>query len=159
MKTKLLLFALAVSFAACGNEADTSESVEEIAAEGRIQFIIRNPVTANGEVDSLSAAIMDFEMTEYDFGEIDEGGIVQHTFKFTNAGKAPLLIRQARSTCGCTIPEYPEDPIEPGESGEIEVKFDTKGKPGYQSKPVTITANTFPAQTVVTLKGRVNGKK
>lgn len=158
MKTKLLIFAVGLVFWSCSGDSVEQGGVKEIPSDGRIASIIRNPVSAQ-DTDTTDAAVLTFETTEHHFGEIDEGGIVKHTFKFQNTGKAPLLITQARSTCGCTIPEWPKEPIEPGKGGEILVKFDTAGKKDFQSKPVTITANTFPAQTVVTLKGRVNNKK
>jgi hypothetical protein len=158
MKTKLFILGLTLFFASCGNEQVVAEGgVEEIQTEGKIASIIRNPVSLQG-TDTTNVARLTFEETEYDFGEIDEGGLVKHTFEFTNTGKAPLLITHARSTCGCTIPEWPKEPIPAGEKGEIYVVFDTKGKGGYQGKPVTVTANTFPSQTVVTVKGRVNEK-
>lgn len=158
MKTKLLILGLALFFASCANEQTGSGGgVEEIQTEGKIASIIRNPVSMK-DSDTINVARLFFETTEYDFGEIDEGGIVKHTFEFTNTGKAPLLITHARSTCGCTIPEWPTETIPAGGKGEIYVEFDTKGKGGYQGKPVTITANTFPSQTVVTVKGRVNNK-
>ncbi len=86
---------------------------------------------------------------------MEEGEVVEHTYTFTNTGKAPLIIRGARSTCGCTVPEWPEEPIPPGQSGKIEVKFNTAGKKNQQTKPVTITANTYPTTTKVLLKGFV----
>lgn len=158
MKTKLFILGLVLFMASCGNEqAVTEGGVEKIQTEGKIASIIRNPVSMQN-TDTTNVARLTFEETEYDFGEIDEGGIVKHTFKFINTGKAPLLITHARSTCGCTIPEWPKEAIPAGGKGEIYVEFDTKGKGGYQGKPVTVTANTFPSQTVVTVKGRVNGK-
>ena len=158
MKTKLFILGFALFFASCTDDNTTAKNgVEEIQTEGKIASIIRNPVSLQSS-DTINVARLTFEETEYDFGEIDEGGVVKHTFEFTNTGKAPLIITHARSTCGCTIPKWPENPIPAGEKGEIYVEFDTKGKGGYQGKPVTVTANTFPSQTVVTVKGRVNEK-
>lgn len=158
MKLKYILFALfAIGLASCKEEASDNK-LEEIQTEGQISSIIRNPISLNNQ-DTINVAKMTFEETEYHFGEVDEGAIVKHTFRFENTGKAPLLIGNARSTCGCTIPEWPEEPVLPGEKGEIYVEFNTANKKDFQSKPVTITANTFPSQTRILVKGRVNGKK
>lgn len=120
--------------------------------------IIRSPV-ADPEADPAEAATLTFEETNYNFGSVTEGETVSHVYAFTNTGKVPLLITDARSTCGCTVPTYPEKPVAPGESGEIVVTFDTAGKEGRQSKPVTITANTYPAVTTVYITGQVEKKQ
>jgi len=119
--------------------------------------IIRSPVTGNqADADTMDVARMAFaEGNEFLFGEVDQGEVVNHEFHFTNTGTQPLLISKARSTCGCTVPDYPEAPIAPGEAGVISVAFDTKNKYGRQRKPVTITANTYPAVTVIYVDGTV----
>jgi hypothetical protein len=81
---------------------------------------------------------------------------VEHRFKFKNTGQVPLTILNAISSCGCTIPEWPEDPIPPGGTGEILAKFNTTGKPNDQKKTISITANTYPNLTKVVLMGHVN---
>ena len=83
-------------------------------------------------------------------------------FKFINTGKEPLIISKANASCGCTVPEWPKDAIAPGKSGEIKVVFDSKGKGAVggrdESKRVTITANTDPADTYLTIKGKIDKK-
>lgn len=96
-----------------------------------------------------------FEETAYDWGEIDAGEKVLNVFTFTNTGDEPLILSNAKGSCGCTVPAWPKEPIAPGESGEIVVVFDSKGKKNKQSKRVTITANISPAQTFLTMKGSV----
>ncbi len=98
---------------------------------------------------------MTFAEKSYDFGTIDEGEKVKHVFKFTNTGKEDLVISNARGSCGCTVPNWPKEPIAPGKTGEIEVQFDSKGKKGKRNQSVTITANTEPASTVINLTGEV----
>ncbi len=139
------------------SELGEEKSVEEIAADGKISNadIIRNPVSSDNSVDTVNVAKMTFEEEVFDFGEVNQGDIVEHVFKFTNTGKIPLLISNARSTCGCTVPEWPKELIDPGKGGEIKVKFDTKGKANEQQKPVTIRANTYPMTNKVMLKGFV----
>ena len=83
-----------------------------------------------------------FQEEEHNFGDIRDGDIVSHTFKFTNTGEAPLIISKATAACGCTVPQWPRQPIPVGGSGEIKVQFDSSNKPGMQNKVVTITANT-----------------
>ena len=99
---------------------------------------------------------MAFDEFEFDFGEIDEGEKVSHVYTFKNDGKEPLIISNAKGTCGCTVPVWPKEPIAAGESGEIQVEFNSKGKSGMQTKRVIITANTNPATTNLTIKGKVN---
>lgn len=96
-----------------------------------------------------------FEESSYDFGSITEGDVVEHVFKFTNTGEAPLVIQSASASCGCTVPSYPREPIAPGATGEIQVKFDSSNKPGIQNKTVSITANTDPSITRLTIKSNV----
>ena len=153
----LSLFALLVGWGSCENTEPTPEkSLEEIRAEGGINSsIIRNPISADGVVDTVNVAKIDFAEAEYDFGEVFEGAVIERKFRFTNTGAVPLLISNARSTCGCTVPEWPETPIAPGDEGVINVRFDTKNKEKVQRKYVTITANTYPSQTKVLVKGYV----
>jgi len=86
--------------------------------------------------------IMTFTETEYDFGNITEGDVVEHSFKFINTGDVPLIITVAKGSCGCTVPSFPKEPIASGETAEILVKFNSKGKLNKQSKTVTISTNT-----------------
>ncbi|MEN0049087.1 MAG: DUF1573 domain-containing protein, partial [Bacteroidota bacterium] len=98
---------------------------------------------------------MSFEEMTYDFGTVAEGEKVRHVYKFKNTGAEPLVISNARGSCGCTVPQWPQEAIAPGESNEIVVEFNSKGKPGPQTKTVTITANTEPVTTKLTIKGTV----
>ena len=109
------------------------------------------------EVEAIDGPVsaFNFPVDSHDFGTINEGDVVEHVFKFTNNGEAPLIIENARASCGCTVPNYPKEPIPVGGSGEIQVRFDSKGKPGVQSKTVTITANTNPKTTKIYIKSNV----
>jgi hypothetical protein len=98
---------------------------------------------------------MNFTQETYDFGTVSEGDKVEHIYKFKNSGNEPLIISNAQGSCGCTVPQWPKEPIAPGKSGEIKVVFDSKGKAGKQSKTVTITANTDPATTTINITGEV----
>ncbi len=142
---------------ACQSDAG-AEKVQEIRTGGPNSDLVRNPINADGTIDSSLLARITFEETEFDFGSVNEGEVVEHRYKFTNTGKVPLLVQNARSSCGCTIPEWPEEPLEPGESGEIVAKFNTEGRPGAQKKMIYVSANTLPAETSILLKGEVKGR-
>jgi hypothetical protein len=148
-------FALVASLISCNQP----EKAAEAKGGGPNSDLVRNPVSAVMPADTNSFARMTFEEPTFDFGEVNEGTVVNHVFKFTNTGKVPLTIMNARSSCGCTVPEWPEAPIPPGGRGEIKVKFDTEGKSRKQKKAVTVTANTYPNETVVELVGIVNPVK
>ncbi|MEY3242918.1 MAG: hypothetical protein RIR11_4357 [Bacteroidota bacterium] len=100
-----------------------------------------------------------YESEKFEFGVVDEGDVVKHVFKFTNTGNEPLVISNAKGSCGCTVPTWPHEPVPPGATGEIKVEFNTKGKPGNQSKRVTVTANTVPTDTYIEVAGEVRGKE
>ncbi|MFK8165025.1 MAG: DUF1573 domain-containing protein [Lewinella sp.] len=137
--------------------ASAPENGTDVSELGPNAALIRNPVDAGlDNIDTVNVAKLTFtEANEYAFGSVKEGEVITHDFTFTNTGKVPLLITKARSTCGCTVPAYPEQPIAPGAEGIISVAFDTKNKYGRQRKAVTITANTYPASTVVYMDGTV----
>ncbi|WP_413666464.1 DUF1573 domain-containing protein [Mucilaginibacter sp. Mucisp86] len=111
--------------------------------------------TADSAASAANAPVAKFEKESHDFGKIKEGDKVSYDFKFTNTGKSPLIITNARATCGCTTPTWPKSPVKPGESGVISVTFNSAGKSGLQDKQITVTANTQPAETMVHLIGEV----
>ncbi len=138
------IFGLATFLFACGSgkkEVDTD--------------LVNNPATASGQPVNGKMPKFDFETTEYNFGTITEGQIVKYTFNFKNTGDADLVITDARGSCGCTVPTYPEKPIPPGGKGEINVQFDSNKRTGDQYKTVTLTANTSPTEFVLYIKGFV----
>lgn len=112
------------------------------------------PVVAGGKTTSAK-----FEETSHDWGTIAEGEKMTHIFKFKNTGDNDMIISDAHGSCGCTVPEWPKEPIKPGKSSQIKVIFDSKGKPGDQSKSVTLTANTEPSSMVLMIKGKVTPKE
>ena len=102
---------------------------------------------------------MSFEETEHDFGTIEKGVPVEKVFTFTNTGEAPLVITNASSSCGCTIPEYPKnEPIAPGETGEILVKYNASGINAI-TKSVRIITNTEKGTEQLTIKAFVEPEK
>ena len=159
MQYRFFLFLLLFLFFSCQEQSHNQEkSLQEIKASTtsvRNSDIVRNPVTADNPVDTLNVAKMAFDNIRHRYGAVKEGAIVTHTFTFKNVGKAPLIISNAKSTCGCTVPEWPKEPIPIGGTGEIFVKFDTKNKENFQTKPIFITANTHPSETTLYLMGKV----
>ena len=161
MNKLLLLITALFIVVACDSteEANTSvPDVEEVKGTEPISnsSLISNPITADEAIKPEEAAKIKFEEEIFDFGDITEGESVEHMFKFTNIGQNPLIINHATGSCGCTVPQWPQDPIAPGESGEIKVKFNSTGKQGEQDKTVTISANTIPNQTKIRIVGGVN---
>lgn len=109
-------------------------------------------------IDLENPPVISFEETTFDFGTIIEGEIVEHKFNFTNTGKGSLIISDVNASCGCTVPKnWPRTPIKPGESAYIEVIFNSTGKIGKAPKIITISANTKPTFSKVTLTGEVVG--
>ncbi len=89
-----------------------------------------------------SGPVITWEKNVFDFGDIVQGDKVEHTFKFKNTGKEPLIITNVQVTCGCTTPKgWDRDPIAPGQSAEITVAFNSLGKYGKQNKVVTVISN------------------
>ncbi len=104
---------------------------------------------ANGFSEKLPKMEFEKDAQGFDFGDMTEGQVVEHTFKFKNTGEFPLIINNVTASCGCTIPQWPRDPIGPDESNVIKVRFNSKGKRGPQSKTVTVYANTDPAYSEI----------
>lgn len=105
--------------------------------------------------ENKNAAEMVFEVEEFNFGTIKQGESVTHEFNFTNNGKDDLIITNAQGSCGCTVPQYPKDPIKKGATGSIKVTFNSAGKMGMQDKTVTITSNAKNSPRILHLKGTV----
>ncbi|GLB49908.1 DUF1573 domain-containing protein [Neptunitalea lumnitzerae] len=132
MKKSILLvcsMALAIGFTSCEGKA-----VDKVKAENVEAAAVRD---ANAD----KFAEMKFEEKTFDFGKIERGQKQEHTFKFTNTGDVPLIVSKVKSSCGCTVPEKPTEPIQPGKEGEIKVTYNGSGK-GQVTKTITITANT-----------------
>jgi Protein of unknown function (DUF1573) len=98
--------------------------------------------------------VMTFEVTTIDYGKIEKGGDPVRHFKFTNTGNEPLIIKAAKGSCGCTVPTYPLEPIMPGESANIDIRYDTQ-RVGMFTKTVTLTSNETDPTHTLTIKGEV----
>lgn len=142
----LLTVLMAFAFTSCKDNAADKVSEDNVAA------------AEERDAEAGKFPVMAFEESVYDFGTIEQGAPQEHVFKFTNTGDSDLIIVDAKSSCGCTVPEYPKTPIAPGESGELLVKFNGSGK-NQVSKTVTITANTQSGKETLSIKAFVNAKE
>lgn len=162
IKVLIIVFIVA-GISACSNKKleNNIKSLEKrvAALEGKSNIVSSSSTSPNAStvnpVSDANAPVMTFGTSEYDFGTINEGDVVDHTFNFTNTGKTPLIISKATATCGCTVPEWPKQPIAPGSTGVIKVKFNSKNKKNLQTKYVSITANTKPEVTRIKITGNV----
>lgn len=104
---------------------------------------------------NLGSAIIEFDKTEYNFGDINEGEVIEGIFLISNKGKVDLIITDAKASCGCTVPEWPKEAIKPGESAELKFSFNSKGRTGKQSKSITLKTNTEKIREILRIKGNV----
>ena len=139
-----LLVILAVSFVSCNEDASKKIKTEnlELAKERDSEIKQGGPR-------------FKFNKTEHDFGTINEGDVVETVFSFTNVGKSELIIASAKGSCGCTVPEWPKEPIMPGEMGEIKVKFNSYRKPNLQQKQITLVTNTGDGKEILKIRAQV----
>ena len=115
--------------------------------------LVTSPKSAS-ETSNKQAAIK-FDKEEHDFGSLLQGEVVSYSFHFTNTGNMPLIITEVGSSCGCTVGDYPHEPITPRKKGDIKVTYDSKGHHGFQSRSLTVMSNTNPAKTILRIKGTV----
>lgn len=134
---KLLLILPILSFISCHEKSNDNSG--KLSAD-----LVDNPISAEGTNPQALKELptMDFTDTMHSFGNINEGEVVTYDFEFKNNGKKPLIITNASGSCGCTAPDYPHDPIKPGETNIIKVKFNSAGKPNHQHKTVSIHTNS-----------------
>lgn len=166
MKFRFLFIAalaLMVGLQACNSGAKTAKEVTKNAADAT-KNAANNAVdavsnTANAAADAIApdqpTTTVSWDKEEHDFGNIKEGDKVNTSFTFTNTGSEPLIISSAKGSCGCTVPQWPKEPIAPGGTGSIDVEFNSKNKPGNQVKTVTIQANTDPNPIRLKIKAEV----
>ena len=148
---QLFILCTLMSLMSCDSkETATTNSGQDVSPD-----IINNPATASGKNSDKKLPVFKFEETAHYFGTIHSGERMSYDFKFKNTGNAALIISQATGSCGCTVPEYPKDPIKPGEEGVIKVKYNSEGHGGMISKTVTLLANTIPNTKVLTISAEV----
>ena len=109
-------------------------------------------------VSAQNAPVMSFESTTVDYGEIERGAERLRTVSFTNTGDSPLVIKNARGSCGCTVPDWPKDPIMPGETSELSISYDTN-RLGNINRTIRVTTNEGSDPHVLLIRGKVVDKK
>lgn len=139
-------------FSSC--EIKEEKKLNPIEASSEDEFI-RSPLQDASVVLSEKHARIGFDREILFFDTVHAGHLIEKSFHFINEGPGDLIIEEVRSSCGCTIPYFPEDPIAVGERAEISVQFNTSGKNYLQDTPISIFANTIPRRTVIRLKGYV----
>ena len=173
-----VVFAMVCALTSCNSDstAASDEARQSLQTNPQVKPVTTAANTpVNGQTPTLNAQAQEQKPVEpakpvgptttiewgekqFDFGEVEAGEKVGHIYKFKNTGKEPLIISNAKASCGCTVPNWPKEPIPPGESGEIKVEFDSKGKNGPQSKTVTIEANVEGGRDLLVIKGKVKGQ-
>ena len=148
MKRTVITLSLAsvIAFVSCKDNASSKINAANVE------------VAAERDEAAKNLPVMTFEKAEHDFGTIEQGTPQETTFKFTNTGNAPLIITNATSSCGCTVPQYPKNtPIAPGDTGELLVKFNGSGQ-NQVTKTITVSANTEKGSELLRIKAFVNPK-
>jgi hypothetical protein len=143
MKKLLLFFCIAATLFSC----DIRNTKNKPAFQ---------PGTGTHFNDSTSVQVID---TVYNFGKVTDGEKVTYNYRFKNTGTKPLIISSATASCGCTVPEKPEEPIKPGETGFLKVVFNSQGRVGPTHKTIMVVSNAYPAFPLLQLTGEVDSKK
>jgi len=128
--------------------------MKKLATTLSLMVFMMTALFAQEKIEKAGGAEMDFETDVIDYGTIPQNADGVRTFKFTNTGNEPLIISNAKGSCGCTVPTWPKKPINPGESGEIKVKYATN-RLGPINKSITITSNAAEKTKVLRIKGNV----
>lgn len=153
MKKSIFIVALVAAFTFTSCKENASEKVNAENAE------MTSSESAENTTENTGAyPVMSFDKTEHDFGTIAQGTNVEHLFTFTNTGEAPLIISDAKGSCGCTVPEFTKDPVAPGEKGEMLVKFNGSGQ-NQRTISVNVSTNTEKGTERVTIKAFVEPKE
>ncbi len=117
---------------------------------------VLNDTVSGGKIPNNNAIpVISFNSDFHDFGKLSPDEIVSYAFKFKNTGKSILVISNVATSCGCTVIDYPKKPVKPGEESMIDVKFDSRGKHGLQTKSITVIANTEPAATTLRIQASI----
>jgi hypothetical protein len=136
-KALYLAFSLSLAFSAVSAQTVTPLPNQKVVTEG---------------------PVVSFAESKFDFGTIQEGDVVKHTFTFKNTGNQTLIISDVRVTCGCTTPDWTRTPVAPGQTGFITAQFNSTGKPGQNRKVITVVSNSVTGNTPLTFLTNVTPK-
>jgi hypothetical protein len=150
-----IIYSLAVAAIVCG--CNNTPSAPKASTD-----LVTNPVSADSSIAKAESKkglpVISFEKLEHDFGTITQGEQAEYSFKFVNTGDMDLIVSAANASCGCTVPEFSKEPIRPGAQGMIKVKFNSDYRLDAFEKTISVTANTQPLETVLTIRGFINPK-
>ena len=141
--TRLLLSLLLIS---CHSNLDDKQVTADL---------VRNPLTADHLADKVLMPEIKMDNEVFNFGDIYQGESISHEFILRNIGDADLIISAAKGSCGCTVPEWPKEPISKDKDAIIRVTFNSAGKLGKQNKKVTLVTNAIPNTKVLTIEGNI----
>ena len=163
MKKILIVLAAAITIASCKEADKTAEATTTTSTAPATESLTPAPNTAaapqQNTVDPATLTKVEWlDGMDKDFGKIKEGENLEVSFRFKNVGDKPLIISNVSASCGCTVPETPKKPYQPGETGVIKASFNSSGKPGSQSKQVNVFANLDPAMTTLNFRVEVKAK-
>lgn len=160
MKKSIFILPLFIPtfFLACNNDNEKADLDKKDLLS---TDMVVNPNSAAGvDTTAMNAMpVLVFKDTIYDFGNMREGEVGSYDFEFNNAGNSPLIITSASGSCGCTVPEYPREPIQPGKGGIMKVKFNTADKTGHQEKSVSVVTNSTRGTHTLYIKADVQANK
>ena len=117
--------------------------------------LVKSPLTADKTSTEVAMPRIAIDQDFFDFGEMSQNESVSTEFRLKNIGNAPLLIRSAKGSCGCTVPEWPREVVGVGEDAIIKVTFNSGNRKGKQNKKVTLITNAIPSTKVLTIKGTI----
>ena len=143
---QLILLLVSLALVSCNSSSDEKTITTDL---------VNSPLTANSNAEKVLTPNIEMLETSYNFGEMLQGESVTHDFILKNTGEADLIISAAKGGCGCTVPEWPKNPIAKGEEATIKVTFNSAGKSGKQNKTVTLVTNAIPNTKVLTINGNV----
>jgi hypothetical protein len=153
------LVAIAVNQFTSGESKSGPVASRPVAAASSAEMKTANsfdPMANNAQpVDNTPKTTIVFDKYDHDFGNIKQDTENRHTFSFTNTGNHPLIIESATGSCGCTVPNYPKEPIPPGGVGTIDVEYKPGRQENQQTKTVTVVANTEPKETTLRVTANV----
>ena len=161
MKTvKLLSLSLLASMALISCKKENKEQVLEEPKEVDYAFEkVEDSEENTPAVDPTTAPVLVLDQESYDFGDVKAEQTTEKVITFRNEGKGPLIIKDAKASCGCTVPEYSKEPVAVGEEGKLTVKYSAPAYNGHVSKTVTLTTNTVEGEKKFKITANVVGGK
>jgi hypothetical protein len=150
----IIMLSMIIACKSDGSNSVVSDTTDSLDVDDYAE-LVRHPISLSSNIDTSVWSQITFEENEFEFDTVAAGEVVVKSFEFTNSGSKPLYILDTRVSCGCTVAAYDSDAITPGESGKIEVEFNTYGKKGEQNKSIIVLSNSHPNEDRLTIRGFV----